>query len=214
MAITLYSYWRSSAAYRVRIALELKGLDYTIMPVNLIKEGGEHRHTSYKDLNPQGLVPTLVDGGMVLGQSLAILEYLEEAYPETSLLPSDLCDRALVRQVMYIVCCDIHPLNNLRVIQYLSSTFSAAEEPRKTWAATWMNDGFAAIESLISNKRGPYALGDDVTMADICLIPQVYNANRFGISLESYPRIRHVASQCMSLQPFQNAAPENQVDAV
>ena len=214
MAISLYSYWRSSAAYRIRIALELKGLEYDIAPVNLIKDGGEHKREPYKAINPQGLVPTLLDGEIVLGQSPAILEYLEDIYPEPALLPANAHKRALVRQVMYIVCCDIHPLNNVRVVNYLSSTYGVTEAQRKTWMSTWMDSGFAAIESLISQTDGPYTMGDVVSLADVCLIPQVYNANRFDIPLEPYPRIRNAVSHCLSLESFQKAAPEHQPDAV
>ncbi len=213
--INLYSYWRSSAAYRVRIALNMKELDHEIIPVSLIKEGGEHKQEAYRALNPQGLVPFFQDGDVAIGQSPAMLEYLEEKYPQTPLLPRESSARASVRQLMNIICCDIHPIDNLRVLSYIQNELGATDEQKNKWYAHWIEAGFGAIETLLSreNLTGTYCCGDEVTLADVCLVPQVYNAQRFGVALDVYPEIVRIVEACNALAAFQAARPEAQSDA-
>lgn len=216
MSRTLYSYWRSSAAYRVRIALNLKGMDYAIAPVHLVRDGGEQHHADYRKLNPQELVPTLVDGEHVLRESLAIIEYLEEAYPDTPrLLPRAALGCARVRALAQMVACDIHPLGNLRVLQYLQRELRAADEQKHAWSQHWIEVGFAAIEAVLAARENPgrFCEGDTPTLADCCLIPQVYNARRFGVSLSLYPIIVAIDAACAKLDAFKRAAPEAQPDA-
>lgn len=211
----LYSYFRSSAAYRVRIALNLKGLDHELIPVSLVRGGGEHLMPAYRKLNPQMLVPFLEDGAVSIGQSMAILEYLEDIYPNISLLPSDPEGRARVRHLANIVCCDVHPLNNLRVMRYLETELGVSEEDRNRWYAHWIEAGFTAFEETVSRSpvAGRYSYGDAVSLADVCLVPQVYNACRFKVPLDSFPRILGIEKACATLEPFLRAAPENQPDA-
>ncbi len=211
----LYSYYRSSAAYRVRIALNLKGLAYDVQPVHLTRDGGEQRRPDYLRLNPQGLVPALATGEDVLTQSLAIIEYLEETCPIPPLLPQTPEARALVRALAQIVAADIHPLNNLRVLQYLQTHFNCDETGKTRWIAHWISAGFDAIEKLLEQYSGggPFCVGDTPTLADICLVPQVYNALRFNCELEQYPRIIAINAACQALEAFRKAAPENQADA-
>ncbi|MGN6790587.1 MAG: maleylacetoacetate isomerase [Rhodanobacteraceae bacterium] len=212
---TLYSYWRSSAAYRVRIALNLKGLDYAIAPVHLTRDGGEQHQDDYRALNPQQLVPTLVDGDNVIHESLAIIEYLEDAYPDTPrLLPSGLRACARVRALAQMVACDIHPIGNLRVLQYLQRELGATDEQKLAWSRHWIEIGFDAIEALLAaNRKGPFCDGNAPTLADCCLVPQVYNARRFGVSLAPYPTIDAIDAVCRRLEAFARAAPEAQADA-
>lgn len=219
--IKLYGYWRSTAAYRVRIALNYKQIAYAQQSVHLVKDGGEQHLPEYKGLNPQGLVPTLVDGDVTVGQSLAILEYLEEKYPTQPLLPKDLKNRAFVRQLCQVIACDLHPLNNLRVLNYLSNQLKVEESARQEWYHHWLKKGFDAFETLLTGFEsqnqeinGPYCLGRELTMADVCLIPQIYNANRFDFSLEAYSRIKRINENCLALTRFKDAIPENQPDAV
>ncbi|OGT82234.1 MAG: maleylacetoacetate isomerase [Gammaproteobacteria bacterium RIFCSPLOWO2_02_FULL_61_13] len=209
----LYGYWRSSAAFRIRIALNLKGLRYENIPVHLVRDGGEQYKADYLALNPQGRVPTLVDGDLVLGQSMAILEYLEEKYPAPPLLPKDAGGRARARQIALAVACDIHPLNNLRVLQFLEKTLHQPQESRDAWYHHWIRDGLTAIEKLVS-PRGPYCLGDNVSIADVMLVPQLYNAHRFNSPLDDCPRLLAIEQQCLALPAFDNALPEKQPDAV
>ena len=211
----LYSYWRSSAAYRVRIALNLKGLEHEIVPVNMLKDGGEQLGDAYKQINPQGLVPTLVDGDITLTQSLAILEYLEEQYSRVNLLPGNTGDRARVRQFAQLTACDIHPLNNLRVLKYLKQGLNIADDAKDAWYRHWIMLGFEAFEnSLVKAKStGPYCLGAEVTLADLCLIPQMYNAHRFDVPLEAYPTLCAIEQACLELDAFKQASPEKQIDA-
>lgn len=211
----LYSYFRSSAAYRVRIALNLKGLDHELAPVSLVRDGGEHLKPAYRSLNPQMLVPFLEDGTVSVGQSLAILEYLDEVYPSPLLLPPDPEARASVRQLADIICCDIHPLNNLRVMRYLETELGVSEEDRRGWYAHWIKAGFTAFEEIVARSpvAGPYCYGDEVSLADVCLVPQVYNARRFKVPLDSFPRVLEIEQTCAVLEPFSRAAPENQPDA-
>lgn len=214
LAIRLYSYWRSSAAYRVRIALNLKGLDHEIVPVSLLPGVAEHRGEAYRAINPQMLVPFFDDGDAAMGQSLAILEYLEEAYQDTLLLRGSSTERAAIRSFCNLICCDIHPLNNLRVLVYLQETLAVSNEQRDAWYAHWIAEGFAAAETLAQETQdsGPYAFGATPTLADVCLVPQVYNARRFNVPLDEYPRLVAIADECNKLQAFIGAAPENQAD--
>jgi maleylacetoacetate isomerase len=211
--VKLYDYFRSSAAYRVRIALNLKGLGYEHIPVNLLK--GEEGETAYRELNPQGLVPTLVDEGKVLTQSLAICEYLEECYPEPSLLPGDASDRARIRSLALAVACDIHPLNNLRLLKYLVTELGASEEQKLAWYQHWINEGFEAIEAMLndSDKTAAFCHGNTPTLADLCLVPQLYNARRFEVDLTPFPNIVRINENCLELDAFLNAKPENQPDS-
>jgi maleylacetoacetate isomerase len=213
MAITLYSYWRSSAAYRVRIALNFKGLAYRTIPVSLVAQGGEHRMDAYRSVNPQMLVPFFDDGQVATGQSMAILEYLEETHPLPRLLPQASAARARVRAFCNIICCDIHPIDNLRVMQYLEHRLSADAGERAAWYAHWIAAGFDALEALLAGGEGPYAFGAEVTLADACLVPQVYNARRFDVPLGAYPRLVAAADACNRLPAFEQALPERQPDA-
>jgi maleylacetoacetate isomerase len=209
----LYSYWRSSAAYRVRIALNLKGLAFENIPVHLVRDGGQQFAPEYLAVNPQGRVPTLVDRDLTIGQSLAILEYLEEEYPSPPLLPAEPAGRARARQIALAVACDIHPLNNTRVLQYLEKSMGLPQEKRDAWYRHWIRDGLTAVEKLVS-APGPYCLGDQVTFADIALVPQLYNARRFNVPLDDCPRLLAIERNCLKLPAFDDARPENQADAV
>ncbi len=213
--IKLYSYWRSSAAYRVRIGLHLKGIEHEIVPVNMLKDGGEQHGDKYRQLNPQGLVPTLIDGQHTITQSLAILEYLEEKYPQTPLLPDDIACRAEARQLAQLIACDIHPLNNLRVMQYLKHDLQVSDEVKDRWYENWIALGFEAFETRLSgiDHEGPYCLGENITLADLCLVPQMYNARRFDIPLDNYTALCAIEQACLKLESFIQAAPENQIDA-
>ncbi|WP_199608635.1 maleylacetoacetate isomerase [Flocculibacter collagenilyticus] len=209
----LYGYWRSSAAYRVRIALNLKNIQCELISVHLVKNGGEQHAEEYKALNPHELVPTLIDSDIVLNQSLAILEYLEEKHSETPLLPSNLQDKAAVRALAYDIACEVHPLNNLRVLQYLSGQLAVTDEQKTQWYHHWIKIGFDGLEKKLSKTAGKYCFGDTVTIADLCLIPQVYNAHRFNVDMSSYPIINRIVENCNSLDAFIAALPENQADA-
>lgn len=211
----LHSYWRSSAAYRVRIALNLKGLDYEIAPVHMLKDGGEQRQAKYLSVNPQGLIPTLEDGDLKLGQSLAIMDYLEAKHPEPPLYPQALEERALAQQLALAVACDIHPLNNLRALKYLKNDLGVEDEARDAWYRHWIRTGFAAMETLLRERgwQGPYCLGRQMTLADACLVPQMYNARRFETPLDDFPLLTKIEAACLALPAFQQAAPENQADA-
>ncbi len=212
----LYTYFRSSAAYRVRIALHLKGLDWQSVPVHLLREGGEQHSAHYRSLNPSELVPTLVDGSLSLGQSVAIMEYLEEAYPHPALLPQGVAERAQVRAFVQTVACDIHPLNNLRVLQYLEHTLHLTEAQRTTWYRHWIALGLGTLESLLGQahraRRSSFCFGDTPTLADCCLVPQIANARRFHAPLDDYPTLVRIDAHCRSLDAFAQAAPENQAD--
>ncbi|MDX2346481.1 MAG: maleylacetoacetate isomerase [Legionella sp.] len=207
----LYDYYRSTASYRVRIALNLKQLPFECIPVHLVRDGGEQHLPAYRALNPQSLVPTLLDENQsIITQSIAILEYLEEAHPTPALLPKDLHARAFVRSLALIIACDIHPLNNLRVLKQLKHQFNASESDVSTWYHHWLKVGFDAFETKLSasNQNNPnFCDGNQISFADICLIPQVFNAERFKFSLEPYPLIQAINTHCLSLKAFQNAAP-------
>ena len=213
--IALYSYWRSSAAYRARIALNLKDLDYETRVVHLVRDGGQQHAEDFHALNPQELIPVLVDGQRVIRQSLAIIEYLDETRPEQPLLPANARDRARVRSLALLVACDIHPLNNLRVLQYLESEAGLDQARRDAWVRHWVESGFSAFESLLrdSSSTGDFCEGEMPGMADICLVPQVYNAERFEVDMTPYPEIRRITAACRELDAFRRAAPENQPDA-
>lgn len=208
----LYSYFRSSAAFRVRIALNLKGLSYDTQAVHLLKQGGEQHSAEYAAINPSELVPTLLDQQYVLTQSLSILEYLEEAYPKTALLPQNLQQRAQIRTFAQHIACEIHPLNNLRVLQYLEQTLAVSNSEKTAWYQHWIKLGFHSLEQQLQHSNGKYCFGEQASFADCCLIPQVYNAKRFQIDLTEYPKIQSIYTHCMRLAAFQQAAPEQQAD--
>lgn len=210
---TLYGYWRSSAAYRVRIALNLKGVAYDTIPVNLIKEGGEHRKPAYAAINPQMRVPSLKLGsGEVLIQTPAILEWLEETHPSPPLLPKDPIERARVRAIVALICCDIHPLGNSGTLARLRSQFGADDAQIGDWIAYWFLDGLAAVEALI--EPAPFAFGAQPTLADVCLVPPLFSARRFGAPLERFPKILAVEAAMQALPAVQRAGPAMQADAV
>lgn len=215
----LYGYFRSSASYRVRIALQLKGLAYESVPVHLIKNGGEQFSAQFAAVNPEALVPALVDDHegqqVALSQSLAIMEYLEEKFPQSPLLPSDIADRASVRALALAIACDIHPINNLRVLKYLSAELGATEDQKNAWYRHWCELGLAAVERRLvaSGKHGLFCFGDTPSIADCCLIPQIFNAQRFQCDLSDMPTIMAINAHCASLPAFQAAAPANQSDA-
>ncbi|AMR76781.1 maleylacetoacetate isomerase [Cupriavidus nantongensis] len=213
--LKLYSYFRSSASFRVRIALELKGLSYDYVPVHLLKEGGQQLKPEFRAVNPDGLVPALVDGEHVLQQSLAIVEYLDEVHPEPRLLPGTALDRAYVRGLAQEIACEIHPLNNLRVLKYLKHTVGVTDEVKDAWYRHWIELGFASLQANLerSGKAGRFCFGDTPTLADLCLVPQVFNAQRFNIDVARYPAIAKIYENCMALPAFQKAEPKSQPDA-
>ena len=202
----LYDYFRSSACYRVRIALNLKGLAYDSMPVSLLDNA--QRAPEYLSKNPQGLVPALLDGEQLLTQSLAICEYLEETYPQPALLPNDAIGRARVRALALSIACDIHPLNNLRVLRRLEAQFAADQAGKDAWYQHWIQSGFEAFEQQIQSTHGHYCFGDTVTLADLALVPQVYNARRFNCDLSAYPTMLAIEQRCLALDAFARARPE------
>ena len=214
--LRLYSYWRSSAAYRVRIALNLKGLPHEIVPVHLTANGGEQHSAGFHALNPQDAVPVLRDGERIVRQSMAIIEYLDETYDgEAKLLPATARDRARVRALAQLIACDIHPVNNLRVMQYLEREFNVPQVERERWSRHWIEEGFRALESLLADNpsSGVFCEGDAPTLADLCLVPQVYNAQRWGVDLAAFPTIARINAECLALPAFERARPENQPDA-
>ena len=208
----LYSYFRSSAAFRARIALNLKGLSYETLSVHLTKDGGHHRKDAYRAVNPQMRIPALaLSGGDVLVQSLAIIEYLDEVYPDPALLPADAVDRARVRAVAQIIACDIHPVNNSGTLNFLRGPMGLDQAKLDAWYVNWVQAGFDAIETMV--RPGPYAFGSKITIADICLVPQLYNARRMKVPIDRYPKIIAIDAACMKLSAFEKARPENQPDA-
>ena len=213
MTIKLYSYWRSSAAYRVRIALNLKGVKYETVSVSLLPGESEHRQEAYRARNPQMLVPFREDVDFSSGQSMAILEYLEEAYPTPALLPESQQDCADVRSFCSSICCDIHPLNNLRVQLYLKRELGADDAAMHAWMTHWMHEGFRSAELTAATHDGPFVFGESVTIADACLIPQLYNAHRFDIPLQDFPTLVGIEAHCLGLPAFADAVPEQQPDA-
>jgi len=213
-ALELFSYWRSSAAYRVRIGLNLKGLDCALTPVHLLRDGGQQHAAGYARLNPQELVPTLRHGELLLSQSLAILEYLDEVWPAPPLLPPDPAGRARARALAQLIACDVHPLNNLRVMQYLERSCALEAPQRQAWTLHWMRAGLAALERLLQERpQGDYCHGGQPGLADCCLVPQLYNARRFQLDLAPYPTLQRIEQACLALGAFDRARPENQPDA-
>jgi maleylacetoacetate isomerase/maleylpyruvate isomerase len=211
MAVILYSYWRSSAAYRVRLALALKGVAYEYRALDL--RHGAQSAADYLALNPQGLVPMLVDGDMRLSQSLAIIDYLDGAYPEPRLIPTEPQVRAKVQAAALTIACDVHPLNNLRVLRYLRKELSASQEAIDEWARHWIASGFEALERSCAKEPGPYLFGASPSLADVCLVPQIYNARRVDTDLSGFPRLLEAEAAFAALPAYEAAKPENQPDA-
>lgn len=214
--LRLYGYWRSSAAYRVRIGLNLKGLAYESAQVHLIRDGGEQHLPQFAQANPQKLIPVLQHGDRLIRQSLAIIEYIDEVWSDRqALLPATARGRARARSLSLLVACEIHPLNNLRVLQYLEGEWRAPQSERDEWVRHWIREGFDALEALLADDpaTGTFCEGDQPTMADCCLIPQVYNARRFAVDLAPYPTIRRIEAECLALPAFDAARPERQADA-
>lgn len=210
-----YGYFRSSAAYRLRIAFGLKGLVPDFIPVHLVRDGGQQKTEAYRDVNPQALVPSLLtDDGAVLTQSLAILEWLEETCPEPPLLPKDPVARAHVRAFAQVICCDIHPLQNLRVLQYLRKEYGRDQPGVEAWCRTWLGDGLAACEALVARGgEHRFCFGEKPGLADVCLVPQLFSADRFGLDLGAMPRLRAIRAECEALPAFAAAHPSRQPDA-
>ena len=209
----LYTFFRSSASFRVRIALNLKGIAWEHAAVSLPK--GEHTQAGFKAINPQGLVPALEDGGTLLTQSLAIIEYLDEVHPGPKLIPADPVERAYVRAYSQLIACEIHPMNNLRVLKYIKRTYKLDDEGVNGWYRHWIAEGFASMEAYLLNEKrhGRYVLRDQVTMADCCLVPQVFNAQRYECDLNPYPAVMRIFDECMKLEAFAAAQPMRQPDA-
>lgn len=214
MTLKLYGYWRSSAAFRVRIALNLKGIDWENIPVNIAPGKDEHTGEDHRARNPQMRVPVLEGGEGMLSQSMAILEWLEAQYPEPSILPSNAWERAQCRAFANIIACDIHPLNNLSVLRLLKQDFQADQAAISDWYAHWIKTGFAACEAIASTRADAFLFGHAPTMAEILLVPQMWNARRFDVDLTAFPRLKDIEARCMQHEAFAHAAPENQPDAV
>jgi maleylpyruvate isomerase len=211
----LYTYFRSSAAYRVRIALNLKGIAYDAVPVHLLRNGGEQLGEAYRAVNPAALLPALEDDGNVIGQSLAIIEYLEETHPQTPLLPQDPAGRARVRALALSIAADAHPLGNLRVLKYLTGQIGVAEEVKLGWQQHWLRSGLQTLEDLLANdpRTGRFCHGDTPSLAECCLVPQVFNAQRFNVDTSAYPTVMRIHAACSELPAFQQAHPSQQPDA-
>lgn len=211
----LFNYFRSSSSYRVRIACNLKGLPYEYSPVHLNRGGGEQFGSTFSALNPQQLVPVLEDGGMHIAQSMAILEYLEERYPEIPLLPPDEVGRAQIRQIAQYIACEMHPLNNLRVLKFLSGPLGLSEDQKQRWIVHWLETGLAALEAELGQapNRGAFCYGDTPTLADCCLVPQLFNARRFGVDMKAYPTLHAIERRCDELDAFKRAHPSLQPDS-
>ncbi|MCD9031683.1 maleylacetoacetate isomerase [Luteimonas sp. Y-2-2-4F] len=213
--LALYSYWRSSAAYRVRIGLNLKGLPYEVLPVHLVRDGGEQFRPEYVAQNPQKLVPVLAHGQRRMRQSLSILEYLDETWPEPPLLPATARGRQRVRELAQLIACDIHPLNNLRVLRFFEHEWHVPQPERDEWMKHWMVEGLGAFEALLRDhpSTGTFCDGDQPGLADCCLVPQLYNARRFGVSPDAFPVLAAIERACLALPAFDAARPERQPDA-
>jgi len=211
----LYTYFRSSAAYRVRIALNLKGLQYDAIPVHLLRGGGEQLQEQYRSINPSGLVPAFQDDYITLTQSMAILEYLEDAHPKMPIMPKDATERAHVRELAQIIACDIHPVNNLRVLRYLVHELGVTEEKKAEWYRHWLVGGLEVLEKHLARdpSAGPLCHGHKPTIADCFLVPQVFNAQRHGIDVSIYPNISRINALCVQIPAFVAAHPSNQPDA-
>ncbi|MFO1036365.1 MAG: maleylacetoacetate isomerase [Geminicoccaceae bacterium] len=208
----LYSYWRSSASYRVRIALNLKGIPFETVATNL--RNGSNRTLDFLGKNPQGLVPVLEEGDIRLTQSLAIIECLEDLKPEPALLPANPIERARVRALAQLIACEIHPLNNVRVLNHLRARMGLNDGDVNSWYRHWIAEGLTALETQLKDYAGRYAFGDRVTLADVCLVPQLYNARRYNCDLKPYPTTLRVEEACLALAAFDDAQPERQPDAV
>lgn len=213
--LQLYTYFRSSAAYRVRIALNLKGLPYETVPVHLLRSGGEQLQEAYRAVNPSALVPCLRDGDATLTQSLAIIEYLDETRPQVPMLPADPLGRARVRALAQSIACDIHPLNNLRVLKYLTRTLHTSEDAKNEWYRHWIRVGLSALEAHLARdpETGLFCHGDTPGLADCCLVPQVFNAERYQMDMTPYPTLSAIHARCAALAPFVEAHPAQQADA-
>lgn len=213
--LRLYSYWRSSASYRIRIALNLKQLEYEIIPVHLTRDGGEQNHKDFRALNPQRRVPVLVDGYRILRQSLAIMEYLDDAYPEIPLLPPMSRDRVRVRMIAHTIASDVQPLVNLSAVKYLEDRLGVNEEDRQQWMMHWITQGLDVIEEMLTDNpsTGQFCEGDMPSQADVCLVPQLYTARRYDIKVDRWPEILRIEQNCLALPAFRDAMPENQPDA-
>lgn len=209
----LYTFWRSSASYRVRIALNLKTLEYEAIPIHFRKDGGQHRSPDFLLTNPQGLLPVWAEGGWSLNQSLAIIEYLDELYPDVPLLPSDRRHRAEVRALAQEIACDIHPLDNLRVLAYLRQELNIDQNSVDAWYRHWVEVGFEAFESRLVDTAGRFSYGDAPGLVDCCLMPQIYNARRFDVDMSPYPTILRIEKALSKLEAFVEASPEQQPDA-
>ena len=214
--LRLHGYWRSSASYRVRIALECKGLDFEYVPVHLVRSGGEQYSAQYRALNPQSRVPALETPEGVLTQSMAIMEWLEEAYPEPALLPRNLGERARVRALAQIMVADVQPLQNISITRFLQGTLNVDDAALQVWLREWVGRGLRAFEEMLAQAPGggDFCVGNTPTLADVCLVPQCYSSRRFGVDPAAYPRIAHIERACAELPAFQRAAPERQPDAV
>ena len=216
--LTLYSYWRSSASYRVRLALAIKGLTYTQVPIHLLNNGGEHKTEQYKELNPQALVPTLIHKGQVLTQSLAIIEYIDEIFPDPALLPSNPYERAQVRAIAQAIASDTAPIQNLRVLNRLETQFGARQDQKTDWAKHWIQTGLWAVEAMLQTHHAQpssaaFCVGQGPTLADCCLLPQVYNAQRFGVDMADMPTIRAICANLGHNEDIKQAEPDKQPDA-
>jgi len=211
--LTLYDYYRSSASFRVRIALNLKGLQYDVEPIHLLNNGGEQHSHEYRAINPQAFVPTLQDGNRILTQSLAIIEYLDEKYPTPPLLPKDIYFKALARSYALIIAADIHPLNNLRVSHYLKTEYNITDQQKMRWYKHWIESGLTALEAQLQKHKlsGDFCLGDQPSIADVCLVPQLYNARRFECDLDAFPMLVHIDSNCQQHTAFMEAWPTEPV---
>ena len=209
--ITLYDYFRSTASYRVRVALNFKGLDYQLEEVHLVNNGGEQFSDEYKKLNPFARVPTLVDGDFVLSQSLAIVEYLDAKHPTNPLIPTDIELAGQVRSFSQIIACDIHPINNLSVLKYLQKDLGVSDDDKSKWYLHWIINGFDAIEKILESSAGKFCFGNEISLADICLVAQVYNANRFNVPVDNYPNIVRINNNCLNLEEFKKASPDNYI---
>lgn len=213
--IRFHGYFRSSSSYRCRIAFNLKRVDYEFVSVHLLKDGGEQKSSGYRDLNPQMLVPTLESGDLTIGQSMAMLEWLDETYPDPPLLPASADERARVRAFADIIACDIHPLQNLRVLAYLRENYDEDQDGVERWCQRWIGDGLAACEAILAkrNAQPSFCFGETPGLADVCLVPQVFSAHRFNVDLSAMPRIRAVHEACEALPAFAEAHPSKQPDA-
>ena len=214
MSFVLRSYWRSSCSWRVRIALNMKGIPYETVPVHLVRDGGEQHGEAHRAVNPMRELPVLLVNDRPISQSMAILEYLEDTHPTPALLPTDALDRSRVRQMAELINSGIQPIQNLRVMQRLGREFNQEKPAQMAWSKGWIEFGFDALHTLVDTHRGRYSFGDEVTLADVCLIPQIYNARRFSVDLDKYPHFLEIEAALNDLKPFMDAHPDGQPDAV